>query len=110
MINLLELYPRANSLLAEKGTEKCKYKRLDTAKLLPELRRFDNCVRNTLYSMLWTASDAVGRMELNKNPLLVSLKFAELNRIVEYGIIISSATKKFEDSRKWDTRCENQLK
>ena len=104
VLRLLERYASANRLLEKRHKENDKYKRLNTAKLRSELKRFDLCIRSELYEMFSTAA-----VDLTKNPMVFSVKLTELTRIVDNEINISLAAKEFEDTNKWDTRCENLL-
>ena len=100
VLRLLEHYPGANRLLEKRHKENDKCKRLNTAKLRVDLKRFDLCVRNELYEMF-------SAVDLTKNPMMFTVKLTELTRIVDNRINISLAANEFEDPNKWDTRCEN---
>ena len=102
VLRLLEHYPGANRLLEKRHKENDKFKRLNTAKLRADLKRFDLCVRTELYEMFSAAA-----VDLTKNPMMFTMKLTELTRIVDNGINISLAATEFEDPNKWDTRCEN---
>ena len=104
VIRRLERCASANRLLEKRHKENDKYKRLNTAKLRSDLKRFDLCIRSELYEMFSTAA-----VDLTKNPMVFSVKLTELTRIVDNEINISLAAKEFENTNKWDTRCENFL-
>lgn len=77
---------------------------VDTPKLIQSLKYFEICSRENL-ALVEPMINRIGQQDVRQENKIIATRFSSMIAFVNTNVRVIPATKKFENTRKWGTKC-----